>query len=160
MNRISRKERCWPSIRGAQSPHYPIPTKTRSSRSKEDQDGYPFRGLGDRELPDEKQGEVLDFVEFLRAHQPPKRPLRDVAGLWKGLVFRQRTSTRHPRNVECLPKHALSEAVVLPYSADLKGHLANRSEGENNRQRRREICGPSTERDHHDSVRYFDRTDF
>ncbi len=35
-------------------------------------------------LPAEKQLEVLDFVEFLRAQQEPKRPLRDLAGLWKG----------------------------------------------------------------------------
>jgi hypothetical protein len=31
-----------------------------------------------------KQREVLDFVEFLRVHAAPKRPLRDVAGLFKG----------------------------------------------------------------------------
>lgn len=37
-----------------------------------------------RELPAEKQREVLDFVEFLRVHETPKRPLRDVAGLFKG----------------------------------------------------------------------------
>jgi len=37
-----------------------------------------------RELPTEKQREVLDFVEFLRVHETPKRPLRDVAGLFKG----------------------------------------------------------------------------
>jgi hypothetical protein len=37
-----------------------------------------------RELPVEKQREVLDFVEFLRVHEAPKRPLRDVAGLFKG----------------------------------------------------------------------------
>ena len=37
-----------------------------------------------RELPVEQQREVLDFVEFLRVHDTPKRPLRDVAGLFKG----------------------------------------------------------------------------
>jgi hypothetical protein len=37
-----------------------------------------------RELPLDQQREVLDFVEFLRARQAPKRPLVDVAGLWKG----------------------------------------------------------------------------
>jgi len=37
-----------------------------------------------RELPVEKQREVLDFVEFLGAHQAPKGALRDVAGLFKG----------------------------------------------------------------------------
>ena len=37
-----------------------------------------------RELPVDKQREVLDFVELLRVHQAPKRPLRDVAGLFKG----------------------------------------------------------------------------
>ena len=37
-----------------------------------------------RELPVEKQREVLDFVEFLRVHEAPRRPLRDVAGLFKG----------------------------------------------------------------------------
>jgi len=37
-----------------------------------------------RELPAETQRKVLDFVEFLRVHETPKRPLRDVAGLFKG----------------------------------------------------------------------------
>jgi erythromycin esterase-like protein len=37
-----------------------------------------------RQLPVEKQREVLDFVEFLRAHEAPRRPLRDLAGLFKG----------------------------------------------------------------------------
>ena len=37
-----------------------------------------------RELPPEKQREVLDFVEFLRVARSPKRMLRDVAGLWAG----------------------------------------------------------------------------
>jgi len=35
-------------------------------------------------LPAEQQREVLDFVEFLRGRHEPKRPLRDLAGLWKG----------------------------------------------------------------------------
>lgn len=37
-----------------------------------------------RELPDEKRRDVLDFIGFLRSHQPPHRPLLDVAGLWNG----------------------------------------------------------------------------
>jgi hypothetical protein len=35
-------------------------------------------------LAAEKQQEVLDFVEFLRTRRELKRPLRDLAGLWKG----------------------------------------------------------------------------
>ena len=36
-----------------------------------------------RELPREKQQEVLDFVEFLQEKQPPKGPLKSLYGLWK-----------------------------------------------------------------------------
>jgi hypothetical protein len=37
-----------------------------------------------RNLPADKQQEVLDFVEFLGARRQGKRPLRDLAGLWQG----------------------------------------------------------------------------
>lgn len=37
-----------------------------------------------RTLPADRQQEVLDFVEFLRTRREPKRPLRDLAGVWKG----------------------------------------------------------------------------
>jgi hypothetical protein len=38
-----------------------------------------------RELPPEKQQEVLDFADFLRQKVTPKRPLRSVKGLWADL---------------------------------------------------------------------------
>jgi erythromycin esterase-like protein len=37
-----------------------------------------------RDLPVDKQREVLDFVEFLRARVAPRRSLSDVVGLCKG----------------------------------------------------------------------------
>jgi hypothetical protein len=36
-------------------------------------------------LPYEKQQEVLDFVEFLAQKSQPKRPRRNVRGLWADL---------------------------------------------------------------------------
>ena len=39
-----------------------------------------------RELPPEKQKEVLDFIEFLGSRGTARRPLRDVYGLWKGVT--------------------------------------------------------------------------
>jgi hypothetical protein len=57
-----------------------------------------------RELPVEKQREVLDFVEFLRVHEAPKHPLRDVAGLFKGIRYLARGHRRGPaRNVGRIP---------------------------------------------------------
>ena len=38
-----------------------------------------------KELPPEKQLEVLDFLDFLRTRVPKKGPLRSPAGLLKGL---------------------------------------------------------------------------
>ena len=38
-----------------------------------------------KELPPEKQLEVLDFLEFLRMRTPKKRPLRSPAGLLEDL---------------------------------------------------------------------------
>jgi hypothetical protein len=38
-----------------------------------------------RELPPEKQKEVLDFVDFLKGQNGPKKPLRSLRGLWKDL---------------------------------------------------------------------------
>jgi hypothetical protein len=38
-----------------------------------------------RELPPEKQREVLDFVEFLQYKTAPKRPRRSLKGLWADL---------------------------------------------------------------------------
>jgi erythromycin esterase-like protein len=38
-----------------------------------------------RDLPPEKQKEVLDFVEFLKEKNGAKKPLRSLRGLWKGL---------------------------------------------------------------------------
>lgn len=38
-----------------------------------------------KELPPEKQQEVLDFLEFLRGRQPQKRPVRSLRGLWSDL---------------------------------------------------------------------------
>ena len=38
-----------------------------------------------KELPQEKQLEVLDFLEFLRTRPRIRRPLRSPAGLWKDL---------------------------------------------------------------------------
>lgn len=40
-----------------------------------------------RELPLEKQQEVLDFTDFLHQKVTPKRPLRSVKGLWADLNF-------------------------------------------------------------------------
>lgn len=38
-----------------------------------------------RELPPEKQKEVLDFVEFLKEKNRAKKPLRSLLGLWEDL---------------------------------------------------------------------------
>lgn len=38
-----------------------------------------------RELPPEKQKEVLDFVEFLKEKNGTKEPLRSLLGLWSDL---------------------------------------------------------------------------
>lgn len=38
-----------------------------------------------RELPREKQKEVLDFVDLLKEKHGRKSPLRSLRGLWKGL---------------------------------------------------------------------------
>ena len=38
-----------------------------------------------RELPPERQKEVLDFVDFLREKNGAKKPLRSLRGLWKDL---------------------------------------------------------------------------
>lgn len=39
-----------------------------------------------RDLPAEKQKEVLDFVDFLKAKNGgPKKPLRSLLGLWSDL---------------------------------------------------------------------------
>ncbi|HVB88144.1 MAG TPA: DUF2281 domain-containing protein [Candidatus Dormibacteraeota bacterium] len=40
-----------------------------------------------RELPPEKQKEVLDFVDFLKEKNWEKKPLRSLRGLWKDLGF-------------------------------------------------------------------------
>ena len=38
-----------------------------------------------RDLPPEKQKEVLDFVDFLKEKNGTKKPLRSLRGLWKDL---------------------------------------------------------------------------
>jgi hypothetical protein len=38
-----------------------------------------------RDLPLDRQQEVLDFAEFLRAKSIPKRPLKSPEGLWADL---------------------------------------------------------------------------
>lgn len=38
-----------------------------------------------RDLPPEKQKEVLDFVDSLQGENGPKKPLRSLRGLWKDL---------------------------------------------------------------------------
>jgi hypothetical protein len=38
-----------------------------------------------RDLPEEKQKEVLDFMDFLRQKNGSKKPLRSLRGLWKDL---------------------------------------------------------------------------
>jgi hypothetical protein len=38
-----------------------------------------------RELPPEKQKEVLDFVYFLKEKNSTKKPRRSLRGLWKDL---------------------------------------------------------------------------
>src|SRR5208282_1159430 len=40
-----------------------------------------------RELPPEKQKEVLDFVDFLKEKNGTKKPLRSLLGLWADLNF-------------------------------------------------------------------------
>lgn len=40
-----------------------------------------------RELPPEKQKEVLDFVAFLKEKNATKKPLRSLLGLWADLNF-------------------------------------------------------------------------
>ncbi|MGA7916321.1 MAG: DUF2281 domain-containing protein [Candidatus Acidiferrales bacterium] len=40
-----------------------------------------------RDLPPEKQKEVLDFVAFLKEKNGTKTPLRSLRGLWKNLNF-------------------------------------------------------------------------
>lgn len=38
-----------------------------------------------RDLPPEKQKEVLDFVDLLKQQNGPKKPLRSLLGLWADL---------------------------------------------------------------------------
>lgn len=38
-----------------------------------------------RELPPDKQQEVLDFVQFLKEKSLPKQPRRSLYGLWSDL---------------------------------------------------------------------------
>jgi hypothetical protein len=38
-----------------------------------------------RDLPPEKQKEVLDFVDFLNEKNATKKPLHSLRGLWKNL---------------------------------------------------------------------------
>ncbi len=38
-----------------------------------------------RDLPADKQKEVLDFVDFLRKKNGSNKPLRSLRGLWKDL---------------------------------------------------------------------------
>jgi hypothetical protein len=38
-----------------------------------------------RDLPPEKQKEMLDFVDFLKEKNGPKKPLRNLRGLWADL---------------------------------------------------------------------------
>ena len=38
-----------------------------------------------RELPPEKQREVLDFANFLAAKPPARRKAKSIRGLWKGM---------------------------------------------------------------------------
>ncbi|MGB2622431.1 MAG: DUF2281 domain-containing protein [Candidatus Acidiferrum sp.] len=40
-----------------------------------------------RDLPPEKQKEVLDFVDHLKENSAPKPPLKSLRGLWKDLNF-------------------------------------------------------------------------
>jgi hypothetical protein len=40
-----------------------------------------------RDLPPEKQKEVLDFVDHLKEQNGPKKPLKSLLGLWKDLNF-------------------------------------------------------------------------
>jgi erythromycin esterase-like protein len=40
-----------------------------------------------RELPADKQKEVMDFVEFLREKNGAKKPRRSLLGLWADLNF-------------------------------------------------------------------------
>lgn len=40
-----------------------------------------------RELPLEKQKEVLDFVDFLKEKNGKQKPLRSLRGLWADLNF-------------------------------------------------------------------------
>ena len=38
-----------------------------------------------RELPPDKQQEILDFAEFLQQKNRPKKPLKSVKGMWANL---------------------------------------------------------------------------
>jgi EAL domain-containing protein (putative c-di-GMP-specific phosphodiesterase class I) len=38
-----------------------------------------------RDLPPDKQKEVLEFVDFLNEKNGPKKPIRSLRGLWAGL---------------------------------------------------------------------------
>ncbi|MBD2384754.1 DUF2281 domain-containing protein [Cylindrospermum sp. FACHB-282] len=38
-----------------------------------------------RELPPDKQQEVLDFIQFLKQKSLPKKPRRSLYGLWSDL---------------------------------------------------------------------------
>lgn len=38
-----------------------------------------------KELPPERQQELLDFATFLRTHAPNKSPRKSAAGLWEDL---------------------------------------------------------------------------
>ncbi|MEY3868937.1 MAG: DUF2281 domain-containing protein [Microcoleaceae cyanobacterium] len=38
-----------------------------------------------RELPPDKQQEILDFAEFLQQKNSPRKPLKSVKGMWANL---------------------------------------------------------------------------
>jgi len=63
-----------------------------------------------RDLPPERQKEVLDFVDYLRKKRGPGKPLRSLLGLWADLNFhvteediveaRQEMWGKFPRDIE------------------------------------------------------------
>ncbi|AFZ57244.1 DUF2281 domain-containing protein [Anabaena cylindrica FACHB-243] len=63
-----------------------------------------------RELPTDKQQEVLDFIQFLKHKLPPKNPRPSFYGLWSDLdiniteqditEIRQEMWAKFPRDIE------------------------------------------------------------
>lgn len=86
-----------------------------------------------RELPPEKQREVLDFVHFLREKNGTNKPLHNLRGLWKHINIdiseEEIAEARHemwgnfPRENECGARYARCNLVPHRLRENLRNGL-------------------------------------